>query len=129
MIMFLRLKFEVIRCKIYTLLSRRTHCLGVMIMSVAENVCPVCKHKNELEAVVCGQCGATLNDPFMDPGAKTKTTDMPALSPEHRRVWSVDKGAVPESGIAFYLNGTFQPAYIDTRGEFVLGRKVGTTSE
>jgi hypothetical protein len=100
-----------------------------MIMSVAENLCPVCKHKNELEAVVCGQCGATLNDPFMDPGAKTKTTDMPALSPEHTRIWSVDKGAVPESGIAFYINGMFQPAYIDIRGEFVLGRKVGTTSE
>ena len=98
-------------------------------MQVAENLCPVCKHKNELEAVVCGQCGAALDDPFLDPGAKTKTTDMPALSPGHMHVWSVDEGTVPESGIAFYLKGAFQPAHIDIRGEFVLGRKVGSTSE
>jgi hypothetical protein len=110
-------------------LSQGVLCLGVIIMNVAENLCPVCKHKNELEAVVCGNCGATLDDPFMDPGAKTKTADMQALSSETLSIWSVDERAVPADGIAFYVKDTYKPVYIDTRWEFVLGRKVGTTSE
>jgi FHA domain len=128
-IFFFLLNLIVIRCKIQTLLSQNVPCFGVMIMNVSANLCPVCKHKNELEAVVCENCGATLDDPFMDPGAKTKTTDMPALDPESMRIWSVDEEAVPESGIAFYVKGTHKPALLDTRWEFVLGRKVGTTSE
>jgi hypothetical protein len=98
-------------------------------MNVIENVCPVCKNKNELEAIICGHCGAALADPFTDPGAKTKTSDMPALLPEDKRDFSIDEAAVPESGIAVYVEGIFNPAYIDSKGEFVIGRKVGETSE
>jgi len=102
-------------------------------MNIFEHVCPVCKHKNDLEAVVCGQCGAALDDPFLDPGAKTKTSDMPALVPEQLRELPidihVDTAAVPDDGIAVFVEGIFKPAYIDSKGEFVIGRKVGTTSE
>lgn len=98
-------------------------------MNILENVCPVCKNKNELEAIVCGQCGAVLEDPFMDPGAKTKTSDMPAAVPERRSDWSVNASAVPNGGIAVYLESVFHPAYIDSTGEFVIGRKAGTTSD
>jgi hypothetical protein len=98
-------------------------------MNVSENICPVCKNKNELEAVVCGHCGAALEDPFMDPGAKTKTTDMQALTPEQIRDWSIDKAAIPDGGIAVYVEGGFNPVHIDSKREFVIGRKVGTTSE
>lgn len=102
-------------------------------MNFVENVCPVCKTKNELEAVICRQCGATLEDPFLDPGAKTKTTDMPALVPEHMRDVpadiDVDRATVPDRGIAVYVEGMPDPAYIDSTGEFVIGRRVGTTSQ
>ena len=98
-------------------------------MNVSENICPVCKNKNELEAVVCGYCGAALEDPFIDPGAKTKTTDMQALTPEQIREWAIDKAAVPDRGIAVYVEDGFNPVHIDSTGEFVLGRKAGTTSE
>ncbi|HLO32659.1 MAG TPA: FHA domain-containing protein [Anaerolineales bacterium] len=98
-------------------------------MNLFENICPVCKNKNELEAVVCVHCGAALEGPFMDPGAKTKTTDMPGLDAEIIKDWSIDKAAVPERGIAIYVEGEFKPAYVDSNGEFVLGRKMGTTSE
>lgn len=98
-------------------------------MNVSENVCPVCKTKNELEAVVCGHCGAALEDPFMDPGARTKTTDMQAVDLERIKNWSIDEATVPDGGIAVYIEGEFNPAYIDSQGEFVMGRKVGTTSE
>jgi hypothetical protein len=98
-------------------------------MNVIENVCPICKHKNELEAIVCGNCGAALEDPFMDPGASTKTTDMPELAPERLKDWPVDQAAAPGNGIAIYVEGQSRPTYIDSQGEFVVGRKVGTTSE
>ena len=68
-------------------------------MNVIENVCPICKHKNELEAIVCGNCGAALEDPFMDPGASTKTTDMPELAPERLKEWPVDQAAAPGNGM------------------------------
>ena len=98
-------------------------------MNVSDRLCPVCKNKNEMEAILCGHCGAVLDDPFMDPGAKTRTTDMPALDPEKFKGWSLDETAVPEGGIAIYLEGLFNPAYIDTKGEFVIGRQADTTSE
>ena len=98
-------------------------------MNILENVCPVCKNKNELEAIVCGYCGAALEDPFMDPGVRTKTTDMRAVDVEKIRDWSIDEAAVPEGGIAVYLEGGFNPVYVDSKGEFVIGRKVETTSD
>ena len=98
-------------------------------MAAYERFCPVCEQKNELEAIVCWNCGTALDDPFLDPGAKTKTTDMPALDPERFRGWSIDEAVVPNGGIAVYLEGVYNPAYIDTKGEFVIGRKVDDTSE
>jgi hypothetical protein len=97
-------------------------------MNVSENICPVCKNKNELEAIVCWHCGAALDDPFMDPGARTKSTDMQAPVPGRIRDWFIDEAGVPDSGIAVYVEGAFTPAFIDTRGEFVIGRRAGTTS-
>jgi pSer/pThr/pTyr-binding forkhead associated (FHA) protein len=97
-------------------------------MNVSENVCPICKNQNELEAIVCWNCGATLDDPFMDPGGRTKTSNMPALVPENIRDWPRNETAVPDTGIAVYIEGEYDPAYIDATGEFVIGRKVGTTS-
>ena len=97
-------------------------------MTVSMKICPICKSSNELEAVVCQHCGAALEDPFMDPGAKTKRTDISAVIPEGAKDWSIDKTAVPDHGIAVYLEGEFNPVRIDVREEFVIGRRSGTTS-
>jgi len=103
-------------------------------MNVSENICPVCKSKNDPEAILCIHCGATLpaGDPSQDSEHKTKTTDMQALTPEMVREWvliNTKEAVVPETGIAFYVDGHSMPASIDTKGEFVLGRKAATTSD
>lgn len=101
-------------------------------MNVAENICPVCKTANELEALVCGHCGAALNGHSGDSSFKTRTTDMQALTPEMIQEWAskeAKEAVVPDKGIAFYVDGHSMPAYIDPAGDFVLGRKVGTTAE
>jgi hypothetical protein len=100
-------------------------------MNVAENICPVCNTKNELEAVICEHCGATLDNSFINSGPKTKTTDMEALTPEMIRDWTLKEATppqTPESGIAVYVEGQSTPAYVDSNGEFVLGRKSEATS-
>jgi hypothetical protein len=101
-------------------------------MNIPENICPICKTKNKVEAVVCEHCGAKLSDSFIESGLKTKTTDMQALSPEMIKEWAVKHAktvTVPDTGIAFYIDGHSKPAYSDSKGEFVLGRKAEATSE
>lgn len=98
-------------------------------MKVAENICPECKKSNEREAIVCKYCGAMLEDPFMDPGASTKTTNIAVVVPEGSKDWSIDEAAVPDRGIAIYIEGEFKPVHKDSRGEFVIGRKSGTTAK
>ena len=101
-------------------------------MDVSKSFCPVCKSENELAASVCGNCGARLDDPARDMEHKTKTTDMQALTPEMIREWLLEaeeEAVAPESGIAFYVKGLSKPVWFDSQDEFVLGRKIGTTSE
>lgn len=101
-------------------------------MSVSENICPACKTRNQLEATHCEHCGARLEDPMNEAKYKTRTADMQALTAEMIREWVLEntkEAVVPEKGIAFYVDGHSMPAYIDPTAEFVLGRKVGSTSE
>lgn len=101
-------------------------------MNGPENICPVCKTQNEAEAVFCKHCGASLDDPSRESEHKTKTSDLQALTPEMIREWILqnrDEAVVPERGIAFYVDGHSMPAYMDAQKKFILGRKVGTTSE
>jgi hypothetical protein len=98
----------------------------------AENICPVCKTRNAPEAVLCEHCGARLVDSGGDREHRTKTTDMQALTPEMIEEWVLNntkEAVVPDSGVAFYVDGHSMPAYIDPEGEFVLGRKAGTSSD
>jgi hypothetical protein len=97
-------------------------------MNTAKNLCPVCNESNELESLICANCGAALEDLFMDPGAKTKKTDLPALVPESFGDWPIDQAAVPDKGIAVFIEGEFNAAYVDSREELVIGRRAGTTS-
>lgn len=102
------------------------------MMNITENICPNCKTENELNAIVCKQCGTALQESSLEAGLKTRTTDMHALTPEMIEEWSLQESrelTVPDTGIAFYVDGHSMPAYIDSQPEFVLGRKVGTTSE
>ena len=98
-------------------------------MNTVENICPVCKESNEPEAVVCVNCGAALEDPFMDPGARTKRTNIPAELLEGVKDWSVDEAAVPENGVAIYIEGEFKPVHRDSSDEIVIGRKSGKTEK
>lgn len=91
-------------------------------MNISENICPACKKNNKPEAIVCEHCGAELE-------LQTKTTNMPAAVLAGIENWSVDEAAIPEHGIAVYIEGEFKPAYINSNAEFVIGRRVDATTE
>jgi hypothetical protein len=94
-----------------------------------EIICPVCKERNEPNAIICLHCGAVLEDHSADSGTRTKRTDLPAEVLESIQDWSVDESTVPENGIAVYIEGEVNPIHTDTSGEFVFGRKSGKTAK
>jgi len=96
-------------------------------MNIVEHICPVCKTKNEPEAIICKRCGTLLDASIMDTGTQTANVSDPAS--EGLKDWSIDESAIPEDGIAVYLEGEFKPIHLDSKGEFVIGRKSGTTAK
>jgi hypothetical protein len=86
--------------------------------------CPVCERKNEIEALSCRFCGASLEYATTDHAPTTRrivseTTD-PAEIVEHDYIKSL---AVPAHGIALYLPHHKQPIAILDHRDFVLGRR------
>jgi hypothetical protein len=102
-------------------------------MNISENTCPTCHTRNELSAIVCVHCGATLDDPFVDAAYKTRTAALNETeTSELVSAWLTEETTeltVPDSGVAFYVDGHSMPAYMDSQAEFVLGRSAGPTSE
>ncbi len=91
--------------------------------------CPVCKNKNERDAIVCRYCGASLDEYPTSAAVTTRNTgsfnNLPAKLGE-----STVETSIPDNGIAIYIAGTPQPVFICSDKEFVIGRKMGEdTSE
>ena len=99
-------------------------------MDIFEKFCPICKQKNELEAVVCTRCGASLETFPMDETAITRTTEVQTRVMERMGELLINEALIPAGGIAMYLAGTSDPVFLSSEKEFVIGRKVeedGTT--
>ena len=100
-------------------------------LHIFEKFCPICKQKNELEAIVCTRCGASLETDPMDELAITRTTEVQTRVVERMGELLVNEALVPAGGIALYLAGTSEPVFLSAEKEFVIGRKVeddGTTN-
>ena len=100
-------------------------------MNFIENACPFCKRINERGAVVCRFCGSALNDPFMDPGAKTNNLPAAARGVQQDLVrdWPVDTTSIPANGIAVFIEGQSQPSFLDSQEEILIGRKAGDITD
>jgi hypothetical protein len=102
--------------------------IGEFIMTATVNICPTCKKNNELETMVCSNCGTVLEKRLSDLETGPKTTNMVSI-PKAIMGWSIEDTAAPEKGIAHYLEGNFTPSHIDEKAEFIIGRNSGKTSE
>jgi hypothetical protein len=92
-------------------------------LEINEKFCPVCKNKNERNAVFCKHCGALLGYHPWDSSATTK--DVTALKKGSTEIAepSIDDDLIPEKGIAIYVAGASNPIYLDFDKELVFGRK------
>lgn len=99
-------------------------------MDIFEKFCPICKQKNEPEAIVCTRCGTALEAFLMGGADITRTTEVQTRVIERMGELRIDEALIPAGGIAMYLVGTSDPVFLSTEKEFVVGRKVeeeGTT--
>ena len=94
-------------------------------MDIFEKFCPVCKQKNELEALVCVRCGAQLETYAMDEIGVTRTTEIQTRVVERMGELLINEALTPPGGIAMYLAGTSDPVFLSSEKEFLIGRRAG----
>ena len=98
-------------------------------MDISERFCPVCKNKNEREAVVCKYCGASLEKYFSDAISTTRNADLQPGGTEKVEELLIDEALIPAGGIAVYVVGTANPVFLSTDREFIIGRKMEETRD
>ena len=97
-------------------------------LDISERFCPVCKNKNDAQAIVCIHCGASL-DMYFTESAATKTTEVQTKIDGKTGALHIDEDLMPVGGIAIYVEGTSNPVFKFFGEEFVIGRKVDGTRE
>jgi len=91
-------------------------------MNIKEVFCPVCKNKNDRNAVFCKHCGASLS---YQPGVSAATTvNTGGIDKDGVKLSDslIDEELIPEDGIAIYVAGTSKPIYLHFDNELVFGR-------
>lgn len=92
-------------------------------MEINEKFCPVCKNKNDRNAIICIYCGAFLAQHPSDSTATAKDGNDPMAASVVLLKPPVDDPLIPEDGIAIYAAGTSQPVYLRFDKELIFGRK------
>ena len=98
-------------------------------MDILEKFCPVCKNKNERDAVICRHCGAALDKYIMDAIATTRNADLQTKDSERVESLLLDKSLIPVDGIAIFVAGTSKPIFHCSADEFIIGRRMEETAE
>jgi hypothetical protein len=97
-------------------------------VEISSKFCPVCKNKNDIDAMICIHCGASLENFFTDAALATRNTEMQTPSFDRMAELAVDDSMIPENGIAIYVEGVSKPVFLYSSDEFVMGRRVGETA-
>ena len=97
-------------------------------MDISGKFCPVCKNKNDYEAMVCTHCGSSLENFFTDAAIATRNTELQTPSFDKIAELAVDDSMIPANGIAIYVEGVAKPVFLYSSDEFVMGRRVGETA-
>jgi pSer/pThr/pTyr-binding forkhead associated (FHA) protein len=94
-------------------------------LEVFDKFCPVCKRKNDPEAMVCIHCGTLLDSYPIDEAGITRTTEMPGRDIERMEELLINEAMIPNGSIGLYLAGTSDPVFLSSQSEIIIGRKVG----
>ena len=93
-------------------------------MEISEKICPVCKNKNALQALVCIHCGAALEENIPGPTITSLTPEISVDRPAIDAKVTVDDELIPPDGVALYLTDSDKRVSVRIDREIVLGRKV-----
>jgi hypothetical protein len=96
-------------------------------LNISVKFCPICKNKNDREAIICVHCGASL-ETFFPESATTRATDVQSTITGKTGDLLIDEAMVPVGAIAIYIEGTSRPIFSCSDDELVIGRKVDETS-
>lgn len=92
-------------------------------MEIKGKFCPVCKNKNERNAVVCIHCGASFDPHQMEASATTRNAETPEKISAKISDAPIDNALIPRDGIAIYAAGTSRPVYLRFEKELIFGRR------
>lgn len=98
-------------------------------LDTIEKFCPVCKNKNDRNAIVCIHCGAQMEENLTGMAGTTRNTGGLFIDSTRIPETIIDNKMIPVDGIAIYAAGTLKPLYLRIKNEFVIGRKAEETSE
>jgi hypothetical protein len=98
-------------------------------LEIKEKFCPVCKIKNDRDAIVCIHCGASLDFRQAEAMATTRNAEVPEAISIKIADAPIDNAMIPEDGIAVYAAGTSKPVYLRFDKELVFGRKADEPSD
>jgi hypothetical protein len=89
-----------------------------------EKFCPVCKYKNEADAIVCIFCGAPLEHVEESPSTP-KNVELDTVALSHFPDEKIERVLqTPPEGIAIYTVTSEFPIAIKRENQFILGRKL-----
>jgi hypothetical protein len=92
--------------------------------SMPEKFCPVCKYKNEADAVVCVFCGSPLEH-VVASTSTPKNVEMDTVALSHYPEESIERNLkTPPQGIAIYTIDSEIPIAVKKENQFILGRKL-----
>lgn len=98
-------------------------------LEISEKFCPICKNRNERDALICRHCGAAMDQDLLDAIATTRNEGAQTEDQEKIEGGLLDPALIPENGIAVYVAGTAKPVFVSSDDEFVIGRRVQATPE
>jgi hypothetical protein len=94
-----------------------------------DKICPVCKNKNERNALVCTHCGAALEESFPGPTVTAQSTEATTDGSALEAGVIIDDELIPMDGVAIYVAGIDKRFSVRIDTELVFGRKVKDTDE
>jgi FHA domain len=90
--------------------------------------CPVCKLANDVDAAVCGHCGATLHIEGLEPQTTRRVGNSFQLT-EEIRDQVISTHTPPPLGLSLFLLNNGEPIVLSKEPELVLGRGEIPSSE
>lgn len=90
-------------------------------MDSSGKFCYICNTTNKMDATVCINCGASLDEKKY---TTTKNKEIKLNYSDKPRELHIDEAIIPKHGIAVYFAETTKPFVVRNEKEFVIGRRV-----